>query len=196
MNGDALDIKPLTPERWPDFEGLFGPHRVTDGCWCMWWRLTRAEFAANGAAGNRQAMKALVNQGQVTGLLGYLDGQAVAWCSVAPRQVFGALNRSPVLRPLDDRPVWSVVCFFIHPDQRGRGLTEAMLAGAVAYVRGQGGQMIEAYPNQPAAKPRSADEMYMGIADVYARAGFVEAARPSKKKLIMRRDLAASPARS
>jgi GNAT superfamily N-acetyltransferase len=155
----------------------------------MWWRLKRAEFTAMGSAGRRAAMKELVEGGVVPGLLGYLDGRAVAWCSVAPREQFGRLNRSPVLRPLDNHPVWSIVCFFIHPDYQGRGLLRFMLDGAIEYVRGQGGRVIEAYPDQPRDKPRPPDQMYMGVPGVYARAGFVEVARPSRAKLIMRRYL-------
>ncbi|MBO0824979.1 MAG: hypothetical protein J2P27_14165, partial [Actinobacteria bacterium] len=37
--GQALSIKPLTTERWPAFEDLFGRAGASNGCWCMYWRL-------------------------------------------------------------------------------------------------------------------------------------------------------------
>jgi len=104
-----MQFHPLTPERWDDFEALFGARGAYSGCWCMWWRLKRKEFEAQQGDGNRAAMKAIVESGRVPGILGYDGDRAVAWCSVAPREDFPSLNRSPVLKRLDDEPVWSIV---------------------------------------------------------------------------------------
>jgi hypothetical protein len=73
----------------------------------MWWRTTRSQFKKQGNDGNRQAMKDIVDSGEVPGILAYADGEPVGWCSVAPREHYGSLNRSPVLKRLDDKPVWS-----------------------------------------------------------------------------------------
>lgn len=77
---DAFTVHPLTSERWPDLEKLFGAHGAYGGCWCMWWRLTRAQFQKNTGEGNRQALKAIVDSGHVPGLLAYDGGEPVAWC--------------------------------------------------------------------------------------------------------------------
>ena len=182
----GLDFHPLTPDRWPDFEALFGAQGAYGGCWCMWWRSTRREFAERGNDGNRRAIKSLVDSGQVPGLLAYRAGEPVGWCSVAPREQYGALERSPVLKRLDDRPVWSLVCLFVARGYRGQGIASALIGAAVDYVRGQGGEVVEAYPTQPNEKRLPAVSSFMGVPTLFERAGFVECVRPSKSRVIMR----------
>jgi GNAT superfamily N-acetyltransferase len=181
-----FEFHPLTPERWPDFEQLFGPHGAYGGCWCIWWRTSRSQFEKQGNAGNRQAMKDIVESGQVPGILAFLDGQPVGWCSVAPRDTYPSLNRSPVLKRLDDKPVWSIVCFYVAKAQRDRNLTLQLIRAAIDYVRGQGGQIVEAYPTQPRGGRLPPVSSFMGIPSVFEEAGFVECARPSKSKVVMR----------
>jgi GNAT superfamily N-acetyltransferase len=177
---------PLSPERWPDFETLFGSHGAYGGCWCMWWRSTRREFEARKGAGNRRAMQAIVDSGKVPGLLGYLENMPVGWCSLAPREDFSSLERSPVLKRLDDLPVWSIVCFYIAKDFRGQGIAEALIGAALDYVKNRGGSIVEAYPTPPKQSPLAPVSSYMGLPAMFARAGFVECARPSRSKWIMR----------
>ncbi|MEJ2053574.1 MAG: hypothetical protein P8X42_06605, partial [Calditrichaceae bacterium] len=110
---DDLIVKPLVSSNWPDFEELFGPRGAYGGCWCMWWRLSRKEFEAGQGQKNHDAMKHLVDVGKITGLLAYKDDKPCGWCSVAPRNEFSSLERSRVLKRVDDEPVWSLVCFFI-----------------------------------------------------------------------------------
>ena len=62
-----MNFKPVTKERWGDFEKLFGPNGAYSGCWCMWWRETRSEYDRNGNSGNRKAMKNLVKAEIVPG---------------------------------------------------------------------------------------------------------------------------------
>jgi len=74
---NSWEFHRLTPERWADFEKLFGPRGATGGCWCMWWRLTGREFDAQKGEGNRRAMKAIVDSGRVPGILAYHEGHPV-----------------------------------------------------------------------------------------------------------------------
>ena len=99
------EFHPLTPDRWSDFEGLFGRHGAAGGCWCMWWRQTAREFDARKGESNRRAMKRIVTSGRTPGILAYHEGETVGWCSVAPREEFPRLERSRILKPLDDEPV-------------------------------------------------------------------------------------------
>jgi GNAT superfamily N-acetyltransferase len=181
-----LECQPLTSERWSDFEMLFGERGAYGGCWCMWWRCSRREFEQQQGEGNRLAMKTLVDSGIVPGILAYHAGQAVGWCSVAPREQFGALERSPVLKRLDDRPVWSLVCLFVDKAFRGQGVAQALVRGAVEYARSQGATLVEAYPRLPKQEPLPPVSSFMGVPSLYERAGFVECARPSKSRAIMR----------
>ncbi|MBW8011685.1 MAG: GNAT family N-acetyltransferase [Chloroflexi bacterium] len=182
----TLEFHPLSKERWPDLEELFGKRGAYGGCWCMWWRETRREFEELQGEGNRKAMQAIVDSGEVPGILAYSEGQAVGWCSVAPRENYASLNRSHVLKPLDDTPVWSIVCFFIGKDHRGQGIASGLIQAAIAYVRNQGGKMLEAYPTLPRSENVPPVSSFMGLPSLFTKAGFVEAARPSKSKVVMR----------
>jgi GNAT superfamily N-acetyltransferase len=181
-----IEAKPLTPDRWNDFEGLFGEKGAYGGCWCMWWRITRREFEEQQGDGNRKAMKTIVESGEIPGLLFYSEGKAIAWCSIAPRDNYASLNRSRILKKLDDTPVWSLVCFFVDKAYRNQGLIQEVLRGAIEYVRDQGGKVIEAYPNVPKRGRLPPVSSYMGLLSMFEKAGFVEVARPSKSKVIMR----------
>jgi GNAT superfamily N-acetyltransferase len=181
-----LTFLPVTAERWADFETLFGEHGAYAGCWCMWWRSTRREFEERKNEGNRAAMHGIVTSGEVPGILAYIGERPVGWCSVAPREQYGALERSRVLKRLDDQPVWSIVCFYVAPDWRHQGVAEALLRAAVEYARERGGRIVEAYPTQPREKPLPAVSSYMGTPAMFERAGFVEYARPSKSRVIVR----------
>jgi GNAT superfamily N-acetyltransferase len=182
----ALEFRPLTPETWADFRELFGKSGACGGCWCMWWRQTRREFDERHGEKNRRAMKRLVDSGEVPGILAYEDGAPVGWCSVAPRESYSSLNRSRVLKRLDDVPVWSIVCLFLARSHRRLGLTTVLIKGAVEHVRRSGGSVVEAYPTRPRGKKLEAVSSFMGVPASFERAGFVECARPSDAKVIMR----------
>ena len=188
MERDAteLEFKPLTPGRWPDFEALFGERGAYGGCWCMWWRTTRSQFQQQQGEGNRKAMRAIVRSGTVPGILAYDGARAVGWCSIAPRGQYGSLNRSPVLKPLDEKPVWSLVCLFVHRDHRQQGVATALIGAAVDYVREQGGKVVEAYPTVPREDRLPPVSSYMGIPAMFERAGFVATAHPSQSRIVMR----------
>ena len=185
-SSSTLDCQPLTEGRWSDFEDLFGTHGAYGGCWCMWWRLTRREFKEMQGEGNRQAMKAIVESGEVPGILAYCEGRPVGWCSVATREKYGSLERSPVLKRIDNTPVWSIVCFYVARRHRGQGVVEELMRAAVTYVRNQGGKVVEAYPTQPSRDRLAPVSSYMGVPAMFERARFVECARPSKSKALMR----------
>ena len=182
----ALDFQPVTPERWDDLEQLFGPRGAMGGCWCMWWRIKRKDFENQQGEGNRAAMRSIVESGKVPGILAYAHGKPVAWCSVAPREDFPVLDRSPILKRVDDRHVWSVVCFFMAKDYRHMGLSSRMLQAAVAYAAENGAGIVEGYPITP--KKDQAPDMYIftGLESTFVKAGFVEVARRSEYRPIMR----------
>jgi len=179
------ECHPLTTERWPDFVRLFGERGACGGCWCMWWRLKRSEFERQKGEGNKKSMEALVNSGEVPGILAYKDGEPVAWCSVAPRENFPALDRSRVLKRVDETPVWSIVCFFVEKNHRGKGLSAQLVKAALAYALSRGSQVVEAYPMEPQKKWPAAF-VWTGLVSVFRKVGFIEAARHSESRPIMR----------
>ncbi|MDF2626912.1 MAG: hypothetical protein K0R39_743 [Symbiobacteriaceae bacterium] len=180
-----LTFQPVTPDRWGDFETLFGTKGACGGCWCMSWRLKRKEFDANKGDANKAAMQAMIAAGEVPGLLAYDGTEPVAWCSVAPRSAFPRLEASRMIKLVDDRPVWSVVCFFVAKGYRRQGVTTQLLSAAKAYVKQQGGTTLEGYANLP-NQDLPAPFLWTGIHSAFVNAGFTEVARPSATKAIMR----------
>ena len=178
---------PLTPERWADFEKLFGPRGACAGCWCMYWRLTRSQFDQQQGELNRRSIKALVDSGNIPGILAYVDDEPVGWCSIAPRQEFATLARSRILKPVDDQPVWSVVCFFVTRKYRRQGLTIQLLNAAVEYATSKGATIIEGYPVEPKEGKAPDVFVFTGLSSAFKQAGFKEVLRRSETRPIMRR---------
>jgi GNAT superfamily N-acetyltransferase len=182
----ALTFQPLTPDRWEDFEELFGPRGACAGCWCMFWRLPRSGFDAQKGDGNRGAMQALVEAGAVPGILAYAEGRPIGWCAVAPREDYPALERSRVLKRPDDTPVWSVSCLFVARAWRNRGVSVRLLRAVVAHVKARGGRVVEGYPVEPRQTPMPAVFAWTGTASAFRQAGFVECVRNSATRPLMR----------
>ena len=180
-----LEFHPLTTDRWQDFETLFGERGACGGCWCMWPRLRSSQFQKQKGEPNKRAMKAIVNAGETPGILAYLDGLPVAWCSLAPRTSFPRLETSRVLKPVDDKPVWSITCFFIAKEQRRKGVSVKLLKAAIDFVRQHGGRIVEGYPVEP-KKDQPDAFVWTGLASAFVKAGFKEAARRSESRPIMR----------
>ncbi len=181
-----LRFRPLTPERWPDLERLFGARGACAGCWCRWFRLARAEFERAQGAGNRAALHALVESGPPPGIVAYAGEEPVGWCALAPRSAYPLLARSRILKPVDDAPVWSIVCFFVARGWRRRGTTVELLRAATRYAREQGARVVEGYPVEPKAGATADTFAYHGLASAFRRAGFTEVARRSETRPIMR----------
>lgn len=187
MPGTAkLEFHPLTAERWKDLESLFGPRGACAGCWCMFWKLPRPEFARRQGEGNRRAFRNIVREGVVPGILAYSGGKPVGWCAVEPRSAYPGLARSRILAPIDDQPVWSVTCFYVARGWRRQGITLQLLRAALKHVRRRGGRIVEGYPVVPRPYHQSATAFaWTGFAPAFEAAGFSDCA--GRKRPIMRR---------
>src|SRR5688500_16584084 len=107
-NDPALSFRPATSNRWADVEELFGDRGACGGCWCMYWRLPRGQWSAGKGHKNKNAFKKIVSSNEKPGVLAYAGKEPVGWCAVAPRVDFISLARSRVLKPIDEKPVWSI----------------------------------------------------------------------------------------
>lgn len=182
-----LDVHPVTPERWPALEDLFGKSGASNGCWCMYWRLGSA-YRRRPRAENKAALRDVVCHGPPPGLLA-CDGElAVGWCQLTPRDVLPWLDRTRVLQPVDDLPVWSLSCFYVRRGYRRRGVMSALIAAAVSAAKDAGAPALEAYPVDSEV-PESSSNIFTGTAAAFARAGFKTVARRAPARPIMRYDL-------
>lgn len=191
-----LTFHPVTPDRWPDLERLFGDKGACAGCWCMWWKLPYAEWTAQKGRGNRAALERAVGSGGIPGILAYAGGEPVGWCAIEPRRAYPRLARSRVLKPVDDRDVWSITCFFVARSHRRRGVTRGLVEAAVAHARRRGAALIEAYPVDPRKAAVADAFVFTGLASTFRRAGFEEVARRSATRPIMRRATSGRRARA
>jgi GNAT superfamily N-acetyltransferase len=192
IRSPRFSTRPLTPRTWADLEELFGlpGGSIVRGCWCMFYRRTGKPPGYGGPPGsmkeaNKQAMCDLVGSGVVPGLIGYRDGAPAGWISLGPREEYLKLRRSPVMKPVDDTPVWSVICSYVARPYRGQGMQRLLLDAAIEYARRSGAVVLEAYPVD---KPeRSHDDfMFFGSRSLYERAGFSEVVRRSPTRVVMR----------
>jgi GNAT superfamily N-acetyltransferase len=150
----------------------------------MVWRARGAETKNTKGSARKVAIKARVDDGVPIGLLGYIDGDPIAWCSIAPRSTYRALGG-------EDEPneragkVWSLVCFFIRREFRGQGVTEQLIEAAADYAKRNGATVLEAYP----VDPGSPSYRFMGYVPTFEAADFVEIGRAGTRRHVMRRSL-------
>ena len=185
-----LSFKPLKIEQWDDFVSLFGDRGACGGCWCMLWRLTRKQYELQKGVGNKLAMKAIVDSGEVPGILAYHNTEAIGWCAIAPRSTYSFLSRSRILQPIDDRTCWSVACLFIEKSYRKKGVSTELLRAASEYSKSQGAELVEGYPVEPKSDKNIPPAFaWTGIPTAFIRAGFREVMRRSPTRPIMRKEL-------
>jgi GNAT superfamily N-acetyltransferase len=179
---DEVDVRPLTPDRLGDLAALFAQGGDPKWCWCAYFRVRGVDFSAGSEARHRAVLETATRDGvaedRAPGLVAYEGDEAVGWVSVGPREDYQRLLHSRVLAPVDDTPVWSIVCFVVGRRSRGRGVARMLLDAAIDHARGHGATMLEAYPVDLAEGERvGAGEAYKGTLSMFRRAGFEEVAR-------------------
>ena len=157
----------------------------------MWPRLTGAAFRASDADQRKESLRKVIDAGDPPGLIAYRDGQPVGWCALAPRAAYPRLEGSRVMAPVDDTPVWSVVCFFVARSERGKGLAQDLLAAAMRHAAARGARVLEGYPIDRSTRTGAAF-IWTGVASTFRALGFTEVARRSPTRPVMRKVLRAS----
>lgn len=186
MDTPSIIVKPLTSKRWHDLERLFGSTGACGGCWCMWWRMSHAEFERKKGDSNKRSFKRIVESGDSPGLIAYCERDPIGWCAVQPREAFPRLDRSRILQRIDDAPVWSIVCLFVAKQHRRSGVSRVLLEAAVKHARRHGAGIVEGYPIEPKKDTMPDPFVWTGLASSFRAAGFTEVARRSPTRPIMR----------
>ena len=181
-NAPTLTVSPLTPERFADVASLFEEGGDPKWCWCAYFRIRGFAFSGQGKARHRAVLETAAGDGvalgRAPGLVAYDGGAPVGWMSIGPREDYERLAHSRVMAPVDDRPVWSIVCFVVSRRARGRGVAQFLLAAGIEYARDHGATALEAYPVEiPEGERIPSAEVYRGTLAMFERAGFVVAAR-------------------
>lgn len=194
--GEPLRIEPLTPATWPALEALFGAGGDPRWCWCQFWRLRSKDFGVLKVPELRERLRAQADDGEPPGLVALEGERAIGWVSVGPRADFARIEHSKVIPRIDDRPVWSIVCFAVSTSERGRGIGRALLGAAVEHARANGATALEAYPLViEAGTSVGAGYVFGGTLVMFERAGFSvvadRASDPSAnhRRVVVRRDL-------
>jgi GNAT superfamily N-acetyltransferase len=180
-----LSFHPLTQKLWRDFELLFGDNGACGGCWCMHWKLRGKAFSQNKGDGNRQIMKSVVDAKKNPGLLAYSEGYPIGWIAIEPRKEYPRLAHSKILKPIDDKEVWSITCFFVEKKHRNKGISVELIKAAVEHAKNNGAKIVEGYPIDSKTK-QAPPFMFTGSAKAFSDAGFKEVARNSPTRPIFR----------
>ena len=167
-----LDVRPLTSERFPDLAALFEEGGDPKWCWCVYFRFRGRYWSNSTAVANRAALETLADRDLAPGLVCYRDGRVVGWVSLGPREDYERLTYSKVLAPVDDSPVWSMVCFVVSRTVRGQGVAAELLAAGIEFARAHRATTLEAYPVDTADGRVPAANAYHGTLAMFERAGF------------------------
>jgi ribosomal protein S18 acetylase RimI-like enzyme len=191
-----VDIRPLTAATWDALAALFREGGDPRWCWCQHWRLRSKDMAAAKVPELRARLQAQAKSAEPPGLVAFDVDRAVGWVSLGPRTDFERIVRSRVIPKIDDRPVWSIVCFAVSESARGRGVARHLLDAAIEHARARGATALEAYPIRlPDGEPVHPDAAFTGTLPMFERAGFTivadRASDPSsdRQRVVVRREL-------
>ena len=182
-----LTIEPVTKRNWNMLVQLFGEKGACGNCWCMYFRLKKADFQQGKVNdGNKHALKEIIFNDRPAGLLAIYEEQPIAWCAFAPREEFIKLENSRVHKRIDDKRVWSIPCLFIDKHFRRLGISVELLKGVAMYAKTKGIQVIEAYPTIPTTETIPDSFAWIGIYKSFERAGFEIVDTTSKHRPMVR----------
>ncbi|SDO78161.1 Acetyltransferase (GNAT) family protein [Pedococcus dokdonensis] len=194
---EQWETHPVTPDRFEDFADVINKNRRPTHCWCLSHRIQAKEITELGGTGKtarEKAARALCEREHPPGVVTYLDGEPVGWCNIGPRAEIPRLRDSTLMLPVDDLPVWSIVCVVVRSGFRKRGVTQHLIEGAVEYAASNGAPAVEAHPVDPGGQRMDLTMAFVGTKAMFAKCGFevvgtTDAVASKLPRLVMRRDL-------
>jgi len=184
---NKVKLQPLTEDNWNLFEELMGEKGGCGGCWCMLFRLSSKEFVTNKYEGHKNLMHKIVIGGRPTGMLAIYQKKAVGWMALAPREDYIKIEKSRTLKRIDDKPVWSITCFFVKKEFSKMGLSQKMIQAVIEYAAKNNIKMLEAYPVIPYAEKIPPPFLWVGVLSAFTSNGFTIVQQNGKSKTIVRR---------
>jgi GNAT superfamily N-acetyltransferase len=172
----SIEVVPATAARFDDVAAVIGPKSPTASvCWCLSHRLDAKTNNALVGPARGEYVRELCNRPVSPGVLAYDDDVVAGWAAVAPRSEL-PFARSRKIPHVDDLPVWSAWCIRVRPGHRKRGISHALLEGAVAYARERGAPAVEGYPVDNRGEKVDLTMAYVGTRKLFEAAGFTKAA--------------------
>ena len=190
----AFEVHPATAARFDDVALVLGPKNPTSSvCWCLSHRIDAKTNRELVGPARGELVRSLCSRAVAPGVLAYDGDQVAGWAAVAPRAEL-PFARSRTIPHVDDLPVWSLWCIRVRPGFRGRGVSHALLEGAVAYAREQDAPAVEGYPVDNRGAKVDSTMAYVGTRAAFERAGFTWAADTTGvsggfPRVVVRRDL-------
>ena len=182
-----LTFEPLSVSNWDKFVALFGERGACGNCWCQAYRYRKADFIAGQKNDlNKKRMKDLVWNNRPTGIMAFYKEEAIAWCALAPRKDLVRMEQSRVHKRIDDKPVWSITCFFVKKPYRMKGVSEIMLKAVIEYSGENGIPVIEAYPLVPTSGKLPDPFAWTGLYSSFEKVGFRIVDHSSKNRPMVR----------
>ena len=183
-----IKSEPLTKNNWHLFEELMGEKGGCGGCWCMLFRVPYKQFLSNKYEGNKDMMREIVLGNGPTGLIAMYQKKAVGWVAFAPREDYIKIENARTLKRIDDKPVWSITCFFIKKEFRRIGVSSMMVRAVIDYANKNNIETLEAYPVIPYADKTPPPFLWVGILSAFISNGFKVVQQNGKSKMIVRRE--------
>jgi GNAT superfamily N-acetyltransferase len=184
-----LKYEPLTVSNWKMFEDVMGSKGGCGHCWCMYFRLPLKTFKDNKPGGNKKIMRQLVKKGMPLGLIAYLNNIPAGWIAFAPREDYRKLENSRIFKPMDNKPVWSITCFFIKREFRHQGLSGQLIRGVIDFAKKKKIKLLEAYPAIPYAENVPHPFLWVGVLSSFIKNGFKIVRQSSKSRAMVRLEL-------
>jgi len=176
-------FRKVATENLHDFENLFQKRGAPKSCWCTAWRNIRPALKNDPLAKKRE-MQQRITGGEPVGILGYINGEPIAWCSVAPRETYRP-SMADVIDDDENKNIWSIVCFFVLREFRGEGLLVQLIQAAETHAAQCGATVIEAYP----VDPDSPSYRFGGFLSVFEELGYEQLGRKGSRRYVVRKSI-------
>ena len=76
------------------------------------------------------------------------------------------------MEAVTEPPDWRITCFFVDRDYRKRGVARVALQGALKMIAGEGGGLVESFPDDVGGKTRSASFLHNVTTSLFEQMGF------------------------
>lgn len=186
----GIIVQAVDESSFADIQTIFGFKGEAARCQCQGYRLGWYVRHSDDVQGRRELLRDQVIEGH--GLIAYLDGEPVGWCSLAPRSDYAYLRQTVWKgrsEDKDDEKIWAVTCFVTRAGFRHQGVSHALAASTVNLARKRGAQAVEAYPMKPEpGKEVTWGDMHVGALSAFLDAGFHIVHAPSLRRRVVRYD--------